>query len=129
MLAQGTVLESKLWLVDLAGSERVGKTNASGDRLKEAQHINRSLSSLADCIAALCQGASHVPFRNSKLTHVLQVRPVLPSSSACMWVTLQGAVSTPGSNWCVAQGAMLDPRLVALGSNRVRVSSCNAIQI
>jgi kinesin family protein C2/C3 len=75
-LLQGTASESKLWLIDLAGSERVGKTNASGDRLKEAQHINRSLSSLADCIAALCQGAAHVPFRNSKLTHVLQVCPL-----------------------------------------------------
>uniref|UniRef100_A0A061RJQ6 Kif3c type kinesin-like protein n=1 Tax=Tetraselmis sp. GSL018 TaxID=582737 RepID=A0A061RJQ6_9CHLO len=62
----------KLHLVDLAGSERLSKTNATGDRLKEAQSINKSLSALGDVIAALQQKAKHVPFRNSKLTHLLQ---------------------------------------------------------
>ena len=74
---QGEVVTSKLWLVDLAGSERVSKSHAEGARLKEAQHINKSLSALADCIAARCKGSKHVPFRNSKLTHLLQVRPGL----------------------------------------------------
>ena len=71
---QAETLTSKLWLVDLAGSERLSKSHASGERLREAQHINLSLSSLADCIAARCRNAKHVPFRNSKLTHLLQVR-------------------------------------------------------
>lgn len=60
-------------LVDLAGSERVSRSNASGDRLKEAQYINKSLSSLGDVFCALTKAQySHVPFRNSKLTHLLQ---------------------------------------------------------
>lgn len=62
----------KLNLVDLAGSERVGKSGAEGNRLREAQHINRSLSALGDVIAALRSRQGHVPFRNSKLTYLLQ---------------------------------------------------------
>ena len=69
----GDVWRSKLWLVDLAGSERVGKTEAQGERLREAQFINKSLSALGDCIHALAMRSAHVPFRNSKLTYVLQV--------------------------------------------------------
>ena len=69
----GDVWRSKLWLVDLAGSERVGKTDAQGERLREAQFINKSLSALGDCIHALATRSPHVPFRNSKLTYVLQV--------------------------------------------------------
>ncbi|XP_012868358.1 PREDICTED: kinesin-like protein KIFC3 isoform X3 [Dipodomys ordii] len=62
----------KLNLVDLAGSERVGKSGAEGHRLREAQHINKSLSALGDVIAALRSRQGHVPFRNSKLTYLLQ---------------------------------------------------------
>merc|ERR1719162_2898471 len=62
----------RLSLVDLAGSERNKSTEATGDRLKEAQYINRSLSALADVVVAKEKGVAHVPYRNSKLTHLLQ---------------------------------------------------------
>ncbi|KAL0357290.1 UNVERIFIED_CONTAM: Kinesin-like protein KIN-14F [Sesamum calycinum] len=71
-LSSGSILRGCMHLVDLAGSERADKTEAVGDRLKEAQHINRSLSALGDVISSLSQKNSHVPYRNSKLTQLLQ---------------------------------------------------------
>ncbi|XP_037070963.1 kinesin-like protein KIF3B [Pollicipes pollicipes] len=63
----------KLNMVDLAGSERQAKTGASGERLKEATKINLSLSALGNVISALVDGkSSHIPYRDSKLTRLLQ---------------------------------------------------------
>ena len=67
-----------LHLVDLAGSERIDKSGVndearggSGKLLRETQAINSSLAALGDCVAALQARAPHVPYRNSKLTHLL----------------------------------------------------------
>lgn len=63
----------KLYLVDLAGSEKIAKTGASGSLLDEAKTINKSLTTLGMVIMALTDGkSSHVPYRESKLTRVLQ---------------------------------------------------------
>ncbi|KAK7898965.1 hypothetical protein WMY93_019818 [Mugilogobius chulae] len=66
-------LSGKLYLVDLAGSEKVSKTGAEGAVLDEAKNINRSLSALGNVISALAEGTkSHVPYRDSKMTRILQ---------------------------------------------------------
>ena len=57
--------------MDLAGSERTKKSDVVGDRLREAQYINKSLSALGDVIWAFERKVAHIPFRNSKLTHLL----------------------------------------------------------
>ncbi|XP_052744829.1 kinesin-like protein Klp68D [Bicyclus anynana] len=62
----------KLNLVDLAGSERQRKTGAGGERLREAARINQALSSLGNVISALAENSPHVPYRDSKLTRILQ---------------------------------------------------------
>lgn len=62
----------KLNLVDLAGSERQSKTGATGVRLDEAKKINLSLTALSNVINALVEGKAHIPYRDSKLTRLLQ---------------------------------------------------------
>lgn len=64
----------KLNLVDLAGCERVRVTGATGKRLEESKSINTSLSSLGNVIKALTdkKGRVHIPFRDSKLTRLLE---------------------------------------------------------
>ena len=69
---EGVTKLSHLYLVDLAGSEKVSKTGASGARLEEAKVINKSLLSLGNVIAALSTNSSFVPYRDSKLTRILQ---------------------------------------------------------
>jgi len=63
----------KLYLVDLAGSEKISKTNAKDERLNEAKMINKSLSTLGRVIYSLTDGvSSHIPYRDSKLTRLLE---------------------------------------------------------
>jgi len=68
----GAVTKGKLSLVDLAGSERAAKTGATPEQLKEAQSINKSLSALGDVISALSSEQSFIPYRNNKLTLLMQ---------------------------------------------------------
>ncbi|NXM04066.1 KIF25 protein, partial [Tyrannus savana] len=65
-------VKTRLQLVDLAGSECVGMSGVTGAALRETSFINRSLSALADVLGAIAEQRSHVPYRNSKLTHLLQ---------------------------------------------------------
>ncbi|KAJ3276220.1 hypothetical protein HDV01_005668 [Terramyces sp. JEL0728] len=72
-LQTGSVKTGRLSLVDLAGSEKVGKTGATGQTLEEAKKINKSLSALGMVINSLTDGkSSHIPYRDSKLTRILQ---------------------------------------------------------
>ena len=75
----------RLTLVDLAGSERVARSEASGERLVEAAAINKSLSALGQVFAAIAGNAPHVPYRNSKLTHLLQ-DSLGGDSKTCMFI-------------------------------------------
>ena len=69
---RGITKSSQLYLADLSGSERADKTGATTDRLREAQYINTSLLSLGNVIQALSEKKNHIPYRDSKLTRLMQ---------------------------------------------------------
>jgi kinesin family protein C1 len=79
--------EGSMIFIDLAGSERLNSSKAEGVRLKETQSINKSLSALGDVFSSILRKDSHIPFRNSKLTYLLQ-NFLSGSSRAAMFVTV-----------------------------------------
>merc|ERR1711972_591076 len=83
-------------MCDLAGSERMKKSEAAGDVLKEGIEINRSLTALGDVIEALTKGVNHIPYKNHKLTQVMQ--DTLGGSSK----TLMFVNCSPGAS-CLAE--------------------------
>ena len=82
----------KLYLVDLAGSEKISKTGATGHTLEEAKIINKSLTTLGRVINNLTDGKStHVPYRESKLTRVLQ-ESLGGNSKTCLIITCSPSI-------------------------------------
>lgn len=71
-LKEACEVNGVLNMIDLAGSERLKKSKAEGDRLEETKAINKSLSALGTVIQALVKKDKHIPYRNSKLTSILQ---------------------------------------------------------
>lgn len=83
----GSCKTGKLFLVDLAGSEKIQKTGAVGQTLEEAKNINKSLTTLGKVIVALTdKKATHVPYRESKLTRILS-ESLGGNSKTCLIIT------------------------------------------
>jgi len=91
-VTSGAEQTGKLLFVDLAGSERIKKSEVSGDGLREAIEINKSLSALGDVVGAIARGDAHVPYRNHELTQLLQ-DSLGGTAKTLMFVNLSPAAS------------------------------------
>lgn len=113
------LLSGHLALVDLAGSERLNRSEASGERLKEAQHINKSLSALGDVIASLANKSKHVPYRNSTLTRVL--RESLQQGGKALLMACVSAADLDAGETCCTLGFAQRTRGVECGAAKRNV--------
>jgi len=101
----GQTNEGTLNLIDLAGSERLSSSQVVGAALKETQAINKSLSALGDVISALGKGATgHIPYRNSKLTYLLQ-NSLGGDSKTLMFANVSPAMASVGETVCTLRFA------------------------
>mmetsp|Transcript_19728 Transcript_19728/g.54249 ORF Transcript_19728/g.54249 Transcript_19728/m.54249 type:complete len:1005 (+) Transcript_19728:69-3083(+) len=114
--ADGTERVGKLHLVDLAGSEKVWKSSSSGIILEEAKKINWSLSALGNVINALAERRTHVPYRDSKLTRILQE-------------TLGGNFKTVLLTTCSPMQAHFDETLSSLHFASRAKTICNHVKV
>jgi kinesin family protein 3/17 len=107
-------LRSKLLMVDLAGSERVRRTVSKGARLSEAKSINTSLSALGNVIAALAEAnVSHIPYRDSKLTRLLQDSLGGTARTALIATVGPAAINYGECCWCLFCAALFSLRVCA----------------
>lgn len=120
----GKRTQSHLNMIDLAGSERVGKSGVQGQNMKEAQAINQSLSALGNVLAALGKGTSHVPYRNSKLTHSLA--DSLGGNSKVLMFANINPISSNVSETLSTLNWATRARKVELGQAKANVSSDSA---
>lgn len=109
----GAKIHGKLHLIDLAGSERVGRSQVKGQAMKEAQNINSSLLALGNCIQARAQNQSHVPYRDSTLTRLLQ-DSLEKNSKTLMFVQISPADADVSESLCSLKFASR-VRMVELG--------------
>merc|ERR1719330_972098 len=122
----GKNLHGALHLVDLAGSERLDKSGVAGDRLKETLNINKSLSSLAGVFAARSQGQTHIPFRNSKLTHLLE--PCLSGrGKTLMLVHVKANQSSGAESLCSLRFAKLVSQCDASGAAKPKARASGQV--
>ena len=123
--AMGQTLRSTLNLIDLAGSERLNRSGATGLRAKETVAINKSLSSLTDVFVALGKKSSHVPYRNSKLTHLLE--PCLSGEGkTLMIVNLSPTEASAQESLCSLRFAS-NVNQVELGRAKRRISASKKV--
>lgn len=123
-LQTGVVTRGKLNLVDLAGSERINKSGATGQALKEAQNINKSLSALGDVIAARANKQAHIPFRNSKLTYLLE--DSLSQDSKTLMFVCVSPVTFNSEETCCSLNFAARVRSVELGKATKNLASTKA---
>lgn len=119
-LSTNTQIRGKLHLIDLAGSERVKQSGVEGDRLKEASHINISLTHLKTVIQALANKKGHVAYRNSTLTSLLQ--DSLGGNCKClMFANISGETKNVPESICTIKYAA-EARKVEVGKVTANVS-------